>query len=1019
MKSKIYKIMGVALVAMLLASLTVGMAIPASASPDVLEWSPMPFPRVGVDGNWFRSEDIESVGPIARAIDGSLFAAAWVNANHDLTIDLGEECLFKSTDEGRTWKKTRYQSNDGAIIAIVPSSENADIVYVATANEVWKSDNVFAPPGWKFLEGCVPPTGITCMDVGYKGGNPYIFVGAQSISYPGDYDVWYLDETGYGAAWKELCLSCTYDGTPPVPSPALVVAVACDPNFDETNQVIAVVTDGFETWVTNNKGSEGVWKDEVELGPAGENRGGIFPAPGATLGNGTGIAAIRASRICFPSDFDSKTNYEFFVGVDTGTTGGEDVYRVLNSISYDCDVRGPGSETDIISLDLVGATGSTYLMAGASLGLGPTLDASTFTSTDDAGSWKGAKKAASGTGPAYVVVASDFDESGKAWVATTSTATEGSAVSYTANSGANWNQISLIDTANAKNIVDITFGGSDRYMVTIPVPAGGWVPTNNDVWKFDGTYWERVLCDDNIQGVEKVQTSPANDAVFIADPATPLIQRSTDGGLGFAPLACVPGAFTSWLVVDKSTVLAGITGGGIFKTKNNGRTPWGPCEGTPAADVVSFAMSGERIIAGDNGGGVSESTDTGDNWAALPPAMFDATNVYVALGPDGSVYAAGAVGGKLVAKRFSPPKWVTILSSTTYGSTATAGATGIVCVAGCSPSGTLYVSDFLAGGVFRSLNPGAPEEPPCEFEQVTKGGPPALYDLNLTSGSNVLWGIDAPSLTGDVWTYEDTLAVKVALTSPKNGSSSGRESSVTLQWTALDGPTAKYELQLGICKDLLGCSLYSYSAYCVGPTGSYVVNIPKEFQGQTLYWRVRVAAGEPILSCWSDTWSFSTQLSEAQWNPFTQGNFAPASGATDVILRPGFQWNPADWATGYEFELATNPATGAGGYYTTPLKSFIKGSALTGVTWACDSDLTYSTTYYWHVRAISASSQSEWANGVFTTMAQPPAPTPPVTVSIPPQPAPITPAWIWAIVIIGAILVIAVIVLIVTTRRVP
>jgi hypothetical protein len=31
----------------------------------------------------------------------------------------------------------------------------------------------------------------------------------------------------------------------------------------------------------------------------------------------------------------------------------------------------------------------------------------------------------------------------------------------------------------------------------------------------------------------------------------------------------------------------------------------------------------------------------------------------------------------------------------------------------------------------------------------------------------------------------------------------------------------------------------------------------------------------------------------------------------------------------------------------------------------------------------------------------------------------ITPAWIWAIVIIGAILVIAVIVLIVTTRRVP
>jgi len=95
-----------------------------------------------------------------------------------------------------------------------------------------------------------------------------------------------------------------------------------------------------------------------------------------------------------------------------------------------------------------------------------------------------------------------------------------------------------------------------------------------------------------------------------------------------------------------------------------------------------------------------------------------------------------------------------------------------------------------------------------------------------------------------------------------------------------------------------------------------------------------------------------------------------------------------------------------------------------GVTaWESDRDLDYSATYFWHVKAISATTSSEWATGVFTTIGPPPPPPPPPPeplppVVIPPAPAPITPGFIWAIVIIGAVLVIAVIVLIVRTRRV-
>jgi len=102
--------------------------------------------------------------------------------------------------------------------------------------------------------------------------------------------------------------------------------------------------------------------------------------------------------------------------------------------------------------------------------------------------------------------------------------------------------------------------------------------------------------------------------------------------------------------------------------------------------------------------------------------------------------------------------------------------------------------------------------------------------------------------------------------------------------------------------------------------------------------------------------------------------------------------------------------------------------------------LDYNTTYYWRVRGIGASTETDWSPVTgFTTMAEPVAPAPPVVIetvpppvieippaqpppqiNIPPapeQPAPIAPAYIWAVIVIGAILVIAVIVLIVRTRR--
>ena len=141
----------------------------------------------------------------------------------------------------------------------------------------------------------------------------------------------------------------------------------------------------------------------------------------------------------------------------------------------------------------------------------------------------------------------------------------------------------------------------------------------------------------------------------------------------------------------------------------------------------------------------------------------------------------------------------------------------------------------------------------------------------------------------------------------------------------------------------------------------------------------------------------------------------PGYGDDDVALAPTFAWDAVDDATSYTLELANNPS-----YADAEVKSSLKHTV-----YEWDLDLEYSTNYYWRLKAVSADAESDWTEATFTTVAAPvpaPAPTPPVTVTQPAPaplviPTPIPPVLLWVIVGIGAALIIAVIILIVRTRR--
>ncbi len=172
---------------------------------------------------------------------------------------------------------------------------------------------------------------------------------------------------------------------------------------------------------------------------------------------------------------------------------------------------------------------------------------------------------------------------------------------------------------------------------------------------------------------------------------------------------------------------------------------------------------------------------------------------------------------------------------------------------------------------------------------------------------------------------------------------------------------------------------------------------------------------------------------------------SPAGGDRDVPLTPAFSWTQIAAAAGYYFELADNAN------FVVPLVKLDGDLGRLIVTaYAYVTELPYSSAYYWRVKAVSGTieagdlAQSAWTYGLFITMDEPEEPTPPIVIEEAPilpditieQPditiqapdiivplpdvveTPITPAWIYVIIGVGAVLVIALLVLIVRTRRV-
>ncbi len=1020
MKKRIYRVLSVALTVMLLTGLLFGLAATPAAAQTGNKWVKYPTPVAGEAGGWFMSPLIKALGPLDVAFDNSaLYCGAWIDANDDDVQDAGEIHILKSvkgsnTYMGKTWTETDYSETAGIstdlIVDMVCSPLDANVIYVTDGTTVFWSNNggttfeaLSSPP-------IITPNTITSIDVGYIGTAPYIFAGtAGDTGSAGDDDVYVCEQAVYGMPWAPL--SVETERATALSGDINVFDVKVSRTFSTDQMVIAVVGDAVDTYLTLKYG--------------GAQWGATVPDT-AFHTSAFVTAASGDASIALRDTFDSSRtsgNMVVLCGLDTGAAapnGG------LYTFSWDAQAEYTGNWTksrtvgaggaantyDVYDLDVSGTTTQTGMITGKM----------------------------TGTGPVYVRFAKDYSTTRNVWAVTNGT---NLACSFTtASTTFAWNQVSLIQY-DIGTITDIQPTADWFFMVTTQSVTGLPNYNGDSLWRHDGKDWKRIYHVSKaswgspptyFNAFSDVQTSAAwqtDLTVMVGDLtlANPRSAYSTNGGDAFTVQStnAAPGAVNNWLIINRDNRLLAGDSGNIYKTINNAGWIWMTYNVGSTSDVYGLAVdpkSNNNVLAGTTNGEVFMSGDMGLTWdqvggpgsqvgggSGITFPVYDpnfATN--------STIYATkfGYDGvWRFVIGEDSEWQLISGVANTWPEDEGAAASINPEALYGfaVAGNGTLYTTDDDNQPVSRCVNPTAAVIPATNapyFEPLSTQWPGGYaWGLWITAGSNKLWTIAGNQ--AEIWTYNDEVTTP-SLGTPVKGATSQRTDEVTLTWGEVKNATM-YQVYLATDSQFANIER-------AVQTTQESVRITGLEDGITYYWKVAVFAQSPCVSLWSTTFDFTTALGAAQWNPFVGGvPEAPANGATGVSRTPTFAWNAADWATGYEFQMGTDPT------FATTLDSKTGSNAVTTTVYTPAVTLDYSTTYYWRVRAVKGSTMSQYGVGVFTTEAAPaPTPTPPTPTPTPPTPTPtpepVTPMYIWVIIGIGAILVIAVIILIIRTRRV-
>jgi len=1070
MKKKLTRILGVALPLAMVLALAVTL-LPAStpaaeAGVGTLKFENIPLPKFGDAGDWLLAPTTE-LGVIAAAPDGSVMFASANTTSGSANVS----SLLRSSDGGYTWT-TLIDAFSSTIvdIAVSPEYSSDTTVMVATEERVWTSvdgGTIFTgiqPTGWDTDET------ITDMDVILdEGGRLATMVGSSETT--GEGDVWVQCPATTGSWWEAQ----------EVGRDVLAVAFSPNFASDECIMAVTANLTGAEMRVSFGSTKDGGgWGESIgdaefldgSTAITNANRARIaFPDDFDVDSLTSNIALVGLGTAGAMGD-TAELGDAFKVVLETGSSSTAIDLNVRGIVGlqltytniWSIDVSGDAEAANIIVglRDWSTATTPDYWLAYYSTDTGENwYSARTKSPTGGTMAWTTAGLLESGTGAqANVLMAPDFATSGVAYAITKGAET--SALSRTADGGKSWNQISLIDYSNTLNYYtlndfdpNVMFGSTPTaYLTTVatktantPFPGYYWL-TRGAVWKTTdgGGRWERILSYANPSVTDQVATvKPAGgDTIFACDFMAGKLWRSSDGGATFPRVVTTKLTYMSVCEAkDETTLHTADYLGNIWTTTNLGR-PWvepdesivddGVTGIVPNGDIwlVSTMTSGKVFISTDGGVTITDTVGVTN----LPAGYITAPAFDADYDTNHLVYAANAgYGGgiwRIELNEENPDSTIWKRIDGDAANLAAGGSSNAVYAAFQLVGPTLYCYDYMSvnttantGGLWRSVNPASDIDGlyPPRFEKTQTG---------LTTGMGMGYAgyavypntvfMKEGSVAGTVncdkqlYAFGDVLSSPVGLVLPDDGATDVgvRLETIDLTMEVLAGwetmPSAlSYQYQLALDEEFLSPIADQSATEQVGQQARFT-NLP---MGETYYWRARVDS--PLLSPWSAGRSFTVGAIEPEVVGVPFGIVSPELGASDVSIQPTFVWVEVEGATSYELVVAEDPTFAIIDWSRTSANTFYKA----------EEALAYSTTYAWKVRAAP---DGPWATGVFTTEAVPVepvepgviAPTEPAEIKIVevPTAAPIPTYLLWIIIGVGAVLFIALIVLIVRTRRV-
>jgi len=434
--------------------------------------------------------------------------------------------------------------------------------------------------------------------------------------------------------------------------------------------------------------------------------------------------------------------------------------------------------------------------------------------------------------------------------------------------------------------------------------------------------------------------------------------------------------------------LADQGGTAIYYSANGGLTRWQTR--TCGANVQDMAVeSADVAYALTSGGYVYKSANAGFTWGTALDTLLYTGNMILSLSTDNLI--VGGTAGLVSYSTDGATTWALI-------NTVITGSTQDVQVAatGLTADDYIYAVATVGGNIYRLLVGDATEY----WEDITTsgGGLNAVTDnvTGMVLQDGILYALACGGTNSDFYRTLDPAA------------------SPTVWWSAVD-----------------------VNGVTFGATTGAVIT-PKSLKvssGSNKLWAIDY--GNDALYSFTDTLATVGPELTAPADGFTIA-INPITGRTTDIT---FAWNkPSDQVSEYNLYIYSDAAMSqlaTAVYGDGNLATAVSQTQIVGPYQSSTAALDFlpGTTYYWAVEVSDDGPvYSPWSETRSFTIGEaaapepiviPPAEVPDIIVEvpapiieIPPTPAPETPGYIWGIIIIGAVLVIALIVLIIRTRRV-